>query len=596
MDNCNKSCSDCKSELTSMLCDVPSKWREQIVNVICNTVSNYGVCCTDVLTCINNELDTLDFSCLAESAAEWEAYSFLQKLQVIIDRICEGAGDSPDFDATSDSIIITPGGDQGHTPNFEVGISEDEDNILVFGSDNYLYVPAQNTPPLVANDSTSINFTTSGTANHTLTGVVILDPSEDNLIVNNGTGLLVDGTALEVPLTFNNGINRNVDLVQLGGNLIHDTIIGLNNIYDLTILAQNGSVSFTNSSYTHYLGSSNSSLNGSYVDQAQTTWKTQIATISDASSLSSGYYAHAIFEMSPNRAGFGFNYPTVRLGGAAPSDDPLTTSYIKATSRTLYNYANQIHFYALNAPQSTGSIINGAYYEIINNSGGASFTSSGAASNAVGTRFLSNGVSPTWGTGSLRQIGNVTSHVTGDNGNYTSFNNTDRSFDIGSYENTSDSYLAAINSAQLWEAQIRTLGANPAAYLAKGQIAINDDNFVRVGHQCPTSNDLLTPAPANDPLLTSMTNWTDATISHYAASNLFQGQMLITNLGSVGATVATAALEVRSTTKGFLPPRMTGTQKNAISSPATGLMVYQTDGTVGVYVYDGSVWRRINWT
>ena len=53
---------------------------------------------------------------------------------------------------------------------------------------------------------------------------------------------------------------------------------------------------------------------------------------------------------------------------------------------------------------------------------------------------------------------------------------------------------------------------------------------------------------------------------------------------------ASAALEVASTTKGFLPPRMTATQRAAISSPATGMMVYQTDGTTGLYVYNGSAW------
>lgn len=39
---------------------------------------------------------------------------------------------------------------------------------------------------------------------------------------------------------------------------------------------------------------------------------------------------------------------------------------------------------------------------------------------------------------------------------------------------------------------------------------------------------------------------------------------------------SSAALQVESTSKGFLPPRMTTTQKNAISSPAAGLVVYDT--------------------
>ena len=39
---------------------------------------------------------------------------------------------------------------------------------------------------------------------------------------------------------------------------------------------------------------------------------------------------------------------------------------------------------------------------------------------------------------------------------------------------------------------------------------------------------------------------------------------------------ASAVIQADSTTKGFLPPRMTTVQMNAIGSPATGLMVYDT--------------------
>ena len=39
---------------------------------------------------------------------------------------------------------------------------------------------------------------------------------------------------------------------------------------------------------------------------------------------------------------------------------------------------------------------------------------------------------------------------------------------------------------------------------------------------------------------------------------------------------ASAMLDVKSTTKGMLVPRMTTTQRDAITTPATGLMVYNT--------------------
>jgi hypothetical protein len=62
---------------------------------------------------------------------------------------------------------------------------------------------------------------------------------------------------------------------------------------------------------------------------------------------------------------------------------------------------------------------------------------------------------------------------------------------------------------------------------------------------------------------------------------------------SVGATLnASAILQADSTTRGFLPPRMTTTQKNAISSPASGLMVYDTD-TNKLCCYNGTSWNDL---
>jgi trimeric autotransporter adhesin len=83
---------------------------------------------------------------------------------------------------------------------------------------------------------------------------------------------------------------------------------------------------------------------------------------------------------------------------------------------------------------------------------------------------------------------------------------------------------------------------------------------------------------------------------------LFSFTSLVLSLGStlqaqvgIGTTTpaSSAKLEISSTTQGFLPPRMTSTQRADISSPATGLVVYQTDGATGLYLYNGSAWSLL---
>ncbi|MCG5644533.1 hypothetical protein MCN98_07225 [Flavobacteriaceae bacterium LSUCC0859] len=54
-----------------------------------------------------------------------------------------------------------------------------------------------------------------------------------------------------------------------------------------------------------------------------------------------------------------------------------------------------------------------------------------------------------------------------------------------------------------------------------------------------------------------------------------------------------AALDIVSTTKGVLISRMSESQRLAISSPVTGLLVYQSNSTAGFYYYDGSQWLRL---
>lgn len=59
------------------------------------------------------------------------------------------------------------------------------------------------------------------------------------------------------------------------------------------------------------------------------------------------------------------------------------------------------------------------------------------------------------------------------------------------------------------------------------------------------------------------------------------------------AADASSILDVKSTTKGMLVPRMTTTQRTAITTPATGLLVFDTD-TKSFWFYNGSAWTNFS--
>ena len=66
------------------------------------------------------------------------------------------------------------------------------------------------------------------------------------------------------------------------------------------------------------------------------------------------------------------------------------------------------------------------------------------------------------------------------------------------------------------------------------------------------------------------------------------GNLLLQN-GGVFTDIASSRLTINSTTQGFLPPRMTTAQKNAIVTPATGLVVYDND-LLNQSQYNGTSW------
>jgi len=85
----------------------------------------------------------------------------------------------------------------------------------------------------------------------------------------------------------------------------------------------------------------------------------------------------------------------------------------------------------------------------------------------------------------------------------------------------------------------------------------------------------------------------------FAQTNIFPA----TGSAGIGTTTpnASALLELNSSTQGLLISRMTKGQRDAIVSPATGLMIYQTNSTPGFYYYSGTSWTAVtpknnNWS
>src|SRR6187397_878059 len=75
------------------------------------------------------------------------------------------------------------------------------------------------------------------------------------------------------------------------------------------------------------------------------------------------------------------------------------------------------------------------------------------------------------------------------------------------------------------------------------------------------------------------------------AQNIFPSSGAV----GIGTTTpnASSLLEIKSTSKALLIPRMTQTQRNAITTPATGLLIYQSDHTPGFYYYSGTAWTAV---
>jgi hypothetical protein len=121
-----------------------------------------------------------------------------------------------------------------------------------------------------------------------------------------------------------------------------------------------------------------------------------------------------------------------------------------------------------------------------------------------------------------------------------------------------------------------------------------------------TSGEVVTPAKMNSAAAPTAAlaaaSIVNADVSASAAiagtkvSPNFGSQNIVTT-GDAGVGTATpdskAALDVTSTTKGFLPPRMTTAQRDAITSPTAGLVLYNST-TNKLQVRTNTAWTDLH--
>jgi hypothetical protein len=204
----------------------------------------------------------------------------------------------------------------------------------------------------------------------------------------------------------------------------------------------------------------------------------------------------------------------------------------------------------------------------------------GVANTSVGNQSLIN-ITGSYNVGIGQRAGQTIT-----TGSQNTIIGTDADVSTNNFSNaTAIGYGASVtasNAIQLGNTSVtnvKTSGTLTAAGLVvSGDVAVNTNKFNVTSATGNTS-------VAGTLAVTGATTLSSATIN---------GKAIV---GASSAASASAVLEASSTTQGFLPPRMTFAQRNLISNPATGLIIFCSD--CGLYgepqFYDGiDNWRKFD--
>jgi hypothetical protein len=251
------------------------------------------------------------------------------------------------------------------------------------------------------------------------------------------------------------------------------------------------------------------------------------------------------------------------------------------------------------------------YYNTATGNGALLFNTTGYSNTAIGVSALYYNTTGIWNT--VTGVSALTNNTTGSNntatGYYALSTNTTGS------SNTALGYGADVSAGNLTNATALGNGASVTASntIQLGNASVTDvktsgtitAGAITIPNTDGTANQVLTTDGSgalgwvtNDG---SVTNEIQNIEEVLTTGNDANGKDIV-DLGNVAigsqSADASALLDVSSTTQGLLPPRMTQVQRNAISNPAAGLIVWCIDcGTNGLFSgYNGTGWADLSLT
>lgn len=467
----------------------------------------------------------------------------------------------------SESLSITPGtGCDSNKLVIELTPSADEQNALTVGSDGRPFVQ------------------------------LVTLPTDNINVVGNGLHRASTDTTPGAANT-----------VHLGGILSHDTTLGLLG-YTFNLNTIESFSRFHDHGHQFFAGRTNADpsldvITTSYLDASYANIQSSLRA--DYNSLTN-YYAGGWMNVNKDGASIASYFPTTNTGTSAPASDPAKTSHLKLTKGKIEGYANDTILVSATAILSSGPLISGKRYQIVTSTGGANFVSSGAANNTVGTAFTSNGVTPTWGTGSLEQLGSIQLTLP-----YASYSATK-----GQHFFTASSALASpLDQQALYlvtpnyiESQInKTSEYNGVSYLTRAQMGLNvslstSASVAQIGVNTPNTNDGAIPAPAAN-AYSAYTQWKNVigttqgvmrtyspTVEFTGIAGVNSGKTAINVTGSIttdGKVIIGDAIKLPTTnTSVGKTTLVAGTKTVLTASALTGSKIFVSHntpaGTIGI--------------